>query len=199
MVIQPLLMIRLAAIATGVMVLWMMQRDHKKEKSEAFLSLLTTWVLAFIGAKVVTRWDLLLEYPISVLSYPSGTSELYIAMVVTIVVEWRKRYEHSRYSESSLLVFATSFLGFALLQQLLLNQGDLVDMIFAFIFFILVLFIGRVSLSIAIISTVGAMLAVISQSPGLMGYRIDGWFYVMISFIVWSYIVLRRRIGERFT
>ncbi|WP_155996978.1 hypothetical protein [Halobacillus karajensis] len=126
----------------------------------------------------MTRWDLLFDYPLSILSYPGGTKELYIATIATVVFEWRKRDKHSH------------CLGFALLRQLILDQGHLLDMLFAFVLFLLVVLVKWGVGNIAIASSVGVLLGLVYRSPELMGYRIDVWFYIIISLLVWTYIWL---------
>ncbi|WP_139254179.1 hypothetical protein [Halobacillus karajensis] len=138
----------------------------------------------------MTRWDLLFDYPLSILSYPGGTRELYIATIATVVFEWRKRDKHSHFVDSSFLIFVTSLLGFALLRQLILDQGHLVDMLFAFVLFLLVVLVKWGVGNIAIASSVGVLLGLVYRSPELMGYRIDVWFYIIISLLVWTYIWL---------
>lgn len=193
MIIQPILVIRAVSIAVGVLILWILQEKEKKESIESFLSLLTTWIFAFIGAKFVTRWELVFDYPLSVLSYPGGAKELYIATCLTIVFEWRKRMVHRRYAGSSILVLATSLLAFALLRQLVLAQGNLVDVAFAFVFFLLVLFLIKPAVKIAAASTIGMVCGWLYQAPELMGYRISVWFYVILSLMVWGYILSGRK------
>ncbi|MGR9047441.1 hypothetical protein ACQ4XT_02150 [Halobacillus faecis] len=193
MIIQPILVIRAVSIAAGVLILWILQEKEKKESIESFLSLLTTWIFVFIGAKFVTRWDLVFDYPLSVLSYPGGAMELYIATFLTIVFEWRKRMVHRRFAGSSILVLATSLLAFALLRQLVLAQGNLVDVAFAFVFFLLVLFLIKPAVKIAAASTIGVVCGWLYQAPELMGYRINVWFYVILSLMVWGYILSRRK------
>lgn len=191
MVIQPLIIIRAAAIAAGLVVIWILKNDHKKKRVEIFLSLLTTWLLSFIAAKFVTRWDLLFDYPLSVLSYPGGTRELYIATIITIMFEWRQRNQHSRFVDSSLIILATSLLGFALLRQLVLDHGHLVDLLFAFVFFLLVVLKKWGTRNIAIASSLGALVGLVYRSPELMGYRIDVGFYILTSLLLWTCIFLR--------
>ena len=86
MILQPLLVIRVIALLIGLAVFWILSSQKEKKKTvESYASTLTTWLLFFIGAKGLTQWELLLDYPLSVLAYPSGTVEFYIACIATIL------------------------------------------------------------------------------------------------------------------
>lgn len=192
MVLQPLLLVRVAAIFIGVAVFWILSNDNKKKTVESYLSLLTTWILFFIGAKLVTQWELLLDYPLSVLAYPSGTVEFYIASVATILFECRKREQHQSFIYSYIIMIASSLVSFAFLARLVLEQGHAVDLMLAFSFFLLVMLWRRVEWIILLVAGGAVVSGFIFRAPSLMGYRMDIWFYLVILIIGIGVILLKK-------
>ncbi|MBX0359444.1 hypothetical protein [Halobacillus sp. Nhm2S1] len=107
MILQPLFVIRILSLVIGIAAIWLMTAKKEYNKiMECYLSVLTTWLFAFIGAKVITQGELLLSYPVSVLSYPSGTEEFYIACAVTVLWEWRHRKVHIKNGQEYVFMLA---------------------------------------------------------------------------------------------
>lgn len=193
MILQPLLVIRVIALLIGLAVFWILSSQKEKKKTvESYASTLTTWLLFFIGAKGLTQWELLLDYPLSVLAYPSGTVEFYIACIATILWEWQKRHVHKPYLQAYILMLASSFVGFALLEKLVLDQGHLVDVIFAFGFFFLVV-LHRQRLWSVFFAFSGALLTgMLYRIPDVMGYRMDLGFYLVVTLVSLTLVLVKK-------
>ncbi|WP_394219523.1 hypothetical protein [Halobacillus trueperi] len=193
MILQPLLVTRIIALLMGLAVFWILSSQKEKKKPmENYASILTTWLLFFIGAKGLTQWELLLDYPLSVLAYPSGTAEFYIATIAAVLWEWRKRQVHKSYLQAYILMLAGSFVTYAFLERLVLDQGHLVDVIFAFgLFFLVVLHKQR--LWGVFFAFSGALLAGwLYRIPDVMGYRMDLGFYLVIALISLMLVLLKK-------
>ncbi|WLR48052.1 hypothetical protein LC065_01865 [Halobacillus litoralis] len=193
MILQPLLVIRVIALLMGPAVFWILSSQKEKKKPmDHYASILTTWLLFFIGAKGLTQWELLLDYPLSVLAYPSGTAEFYIASIATVLWEWRKRHVHKPYVQAYFLMLASSMVSFSLLERLVLDDGHLVDVIFAFSFFVMVV-LHKQRLWSVFFAFSGALLAGgLYRAPDLMGYRMDPVFYLVVALMSLTLILLKK-------
>lgn len=193
MILQPLLLIRVTALLLGLAVFWILSHHNEKKKTiENYASILTTWLLFFIGAKGVTQWELLIEYPLSVLAYPSGRVEFYIACLATVLWEWRKRQDHKPDLSSYLLMLASSFVAFALLERLVLDQGHLVDVVFAVSFFFLVVLHNHALWNVFFAFSGALLVGVLYRIPDLMGYRMDLGFYIAVAMISLTLVLMKK-------
>ncbi|MCA1011901.1 hypothetical protein [Halobacillus halophilus] len=193
MTIQPVTIIRVASLVMAALVMWLAvskETGHKKRALEQFSSVLVTWALWFIGVKILTTWPLVLEYPLSVLAYPSGTSEFYLASLLTIITEFRGKEKHRTFQYEYILLLACSFFFFTLLSQLLLERGELVELVLFFVYLAAILLCRQVLIISALFSISAAVSVWIGGPPSIMGYRMDLWFYVVISlalFLLWNF------------
>ncbi|ASF38122.1 hypothetical protein CEH05_02965 [Halobacillus halophilus] len=202
MTIQPVTIIRVASLVMAALVMWLAvskETSHKKRALDQFSSLLLTWALWFIGVKLLTTWPLVLEYPLSALAYPSGTLEFYLASLLTISTEFRRKEKHQTFMYEYILLLACSFFFFTLLSQLLLERGVLVELVLFFVYLAAVLLFRQVLIISALFSISAAAFAWVGGPPALMGYRMDLWFYVVISlamFLLWN-LEKRREVSCR--
>ncbi|SDX84979.1 MULTISPECIES: hypothetical protein [Salimicrobium] len=91
MFVPPYLIIRLTAllVSAGVFRFARTGMEGKKEVFSKGTTLLTTFFLVFFSSKLVTTFPMVLDYPVTVLSYPSGTLEFYIASVAAAIHAFR--------------------------------------------------------------------------------------------------------------
>ncbi|MGP4075995.1 hypothetical protein [Halobacillus sp. K22] len=202
MTIQPVTIIRVVSLFIAALVMWWVvsrETSHKKRALDQFSSLLVTWALWFIGVKFLTTWPLLLDYPLSVVAYPSGTLEFYLASLLTISTEFRRKEKHQAFIYEYILLLACSFFFFNLLSQLLLERGGVIELVLFFVYLAAVLLFRQALIISALVSISAAASAWVGGPPGLMGYRIDSWFYVLICLamiVLWN-LEKRREISCR--
>ncbi|MFC7061982.1 hypothetical protein [Halobacillus seohaensis] len=186
MVVQPLLAIRIISIIIALVLFWIVSEEKravKKHKAESFVSLMTTWVLFFIGVKVLTKWELLLDHPIALLAYPSGTLEFYLATLFTLILKLRQYHSYQDYLYEYVQLTAYSLLSFSILTRLFLQEGGWLELLVTFLFFILITIYRAPLQAIILISFLSGIAGFLFETPAIMGYRMDTWFYLVISLV----------------
>ncbi|GGF25443.1 hypothetical protein GCM10010954_25440 [Halobacillus andaensis] len=184
MIVQPALALRILSFVIAILVFWFIstrKRGDKKQIVEAFISNLTTWVLFFIGVKVITKWEILLDHPLAVLAYPSGTLEFYIASLLTMLWLIRKSSSSRSFLYEHVQLVAYSLFIFAFMSVIVLGEQGLFHLLFPFLFSILITLVRAPLVMIICVSLISGMAGLVGQTPEIMGYRMDGWFYFGIA------------------
>ncbi|MCP3030101.1 hypothetical protein LF817_01965 [Halobacillus sp. A1] len=185
MIVQPLLAIRVLAFITAIILFWLVStqtKEVKKHVTEGFVSFLTTWILLFIGAKLLTKWQLLLDHPIALLAYPSGTLEFYIATAAITVIKLYKN-KSSIYTHEYVQLIAFSWFSFSVFTIVFNDEGAWSELILTFLFIILITLVNIPILTVIFIVLLTGIYGLFYPSPELMGYRMDPWFYIGIALL----------------
>ncbi|MBA2175335.1 hypothetical protein H0266_10545 [Halobacillus locisalis] len=202
MQIPPYLLMRVIAAIIGILLFVLLTaqtKEKKKKRVETFVSLLTTIFIWMFVMKFVTKFPLLLEHPLTVLAYPSGTLEFYLGLVVTGIVFVRtirkEKWKTDTYKELFQLFAATMF-SFYFLITVFYGERPLVELSLWFVLYIGSLLVKKHQLFWFSASMATAIIAsLFSSAPNVMGIRIHAAFYLIVgTVLVIGFLIQRRRV-----
>ncbi|SIS40271.1 hypothetical protein [Salimicrobium flavidum] len=181
MFVPPYIVIRLAALLLSITVFWTMREGSTAKRGiiSKGVSLLTTFFVVFIGAKLVTTFPMVLEYPVAVLSYPSGTLEFYIGVGAMVIHAFRLAVTKDEFHEMAVLL-SGAFFFYYIISIITMDDRPLAEIVVWFLIYIgtflwkkywsAVLEAGM--LAAGLLSLDGAVL-------DWMGIPVDAGFYVI--------------------
>ncbi|SDJ34171.1 hypothetical protein [Salimicrobium halophilum] len=181
MFIPPYIMVRVVAIIISIALFAAMHTDRKEMKYilSKGTSLLTTFFVVFMGAKLLTTFPMILEYPVAVLSYPSGTLEFYIGVGAMLIHAYRLSAGKDELY-GMVVLLSGAFFFYYIISTVVMNDRPLEELVLWFIIYIgsflwkryWPIFLEAGMLVAGLLSLNGPVLDV-------MGIPVDAGFYIV--------------------
>ncbi|RWZ58731.1 hypothetical protein EQV77_07125 [Halobacillus fulvus] len=204
MVIPPYLLWRIGALVLAILVYLFLSNqpaEHRKTTINHFINLSITLFVSLFGAKFVTNASLLLESPMALLVYPSGTPELYIALGITTVqaLYIMRKEENKDILLQGLVMIALFTLFFFDFSRVIFVEGPVNASLFIwFLFIVVMLFKPQFILEYA---SVAMLLFVLTSlfwmTPDLMGMRVHVYFYLFGFMFFKGVISIKNKIVDK--
>ncbi|WP_347862056.1 hypothetical protein U0355_02300 [Salimicrobium sp. PL1-032A] len=181
MFIPPYIAVRIVAFLMSIGVFWVMHTDKKETKRilSKGTSLLTTFFVVFIGAKLITTFPMVLEYPIAVLSYPSGTLEFYIGVGAMLIHAFRLSVTKDELY-GMVVLLSGAFFFYYIISIVVMDDRPLAELVLWFIIYIGSFLWKRywpVFLEVGML--VAGLLSLNGPVLDVMGVPVDAGFYIV--------------------
>ncbi|MCA0971290.1 hypothetical protein LCM20_11850 [Halobacillus litoralis] len=199
MQIPPYMMARAVALLVGILFYYILSQQsnaYKKKVVERTLSLFSivfVWMFVF---KFVTHFPLLLDRPLALLAYPSGTLEFYLAVGMTavyyVIDMKRGKVEQEDMHVDLFRVLSGTMFVYYFLITIALNEAPFYELSLWFVLYIGSWVVG--GYYALLVSCITAfVMSVFSDGPDFMGIRIDASFYIglCIVFVVMNQLKKR--------
>ncbi|WP_386058717.1 hypothetical protein [Thalassobacillus hwangdonensis] len=197
-VLSPVIGMRIGAVIFAILSFWLFDPSpvsRKKQKLDEFLSVITTFILLFWAMKLVTTFPLVLEYPRSVLSYPSGSTELYFAVGIMLILSIRNYFKNKGatvFTYAWWILFAGAQFYYLFFEAVFGGHLDLVHMAIAVCFFVGLALFKRTYIIVLSMFLVVSVVSFFGSPLEVIGQRVHAGFYLSL-FIVSVLIEIHRR------
>lgn len=181
MFIPPYIMVRIGALIISIALFAAMHTDRKETKYilSKGTSLLTTFFVVFMGAKLITTFPMILEYPIAVLSYPSGTLEFYIGVGAMLIHAFRLSITKDELY-GMVVLLSGAFFFYYIMSIVVMDDRPLAELVLWFIIYIGSFLWKRywpVFLEAGML--VAGLLSMNGPVLDMMGVPVDAGFYIV--------------------
>ncbi|WP_173917504.1 hypothetical protein [Halobacillus sp. Marseille-Q1614] len=198
--IPPYLAARLAAFIMAIIVFYFIHQSSavlKKKWIESFLSLITTVFVYMFLMKFLTKFSMLFEYPMAVVTYPSGSIEFYLALIAAVLyyIKTARMEEDPAAFHSAIMQLAagTQFF-FYFLVIIFQDENAWIELSLWFLLFTASLIINSHYLLLLFLGvSAAAVLSFPLTVPDVMGIRVHAMFYIVLCALFLVLLLMRRR------